>query len=166
MGWMARPRPLWVAGLVACAAWGGSPVAADEPAPPAPAVQPATPAPAPAGSEVWRVEREGVVMELPVGNLSEPVREVLRARMLQQGWKLVGPADAGPQKPPPAPVLPAWRNSAAQSAAAESPDLSPPACYLPSFGPPTGPFIGLSGFSIQLTIAMPGRTQSKPVNRK
>lgn len=107
MGWMARPRPIWVAGLVACAAWGLSPLAADEPSTPAPrpAAEPAPPAPAPTGAEVWRVERDGMVMELPVGNLSEPVREVLRMRLTQQGWKLAGPADVGPQKPPPAPVL-------------------------------------------------------------
>lgn len=55
-----------------------------------------------AEGEVWHVERDGVRLALPVGDLSAPVQEILRERLLGQGWVFVeGPAP-GP-RPPPAP---------------------------------------------------------------
>ncbi|MGE0192996.1 MAG: hypothetical protein AB7T63_13250 [Planctomycetota bacterium] len=102
---VARHRWLVVAGVFALVAAGVRPLRADDPpAPSAPA--PAPPAEAPASPEVWRVERDGAVMELPVGNLSEPVREVLRMRLTQQGWKLLGPDTPAPPSPPPTAVPP------------------------------------------------------------
>lgn len=104
---VARLRWLVVAGVFALATAGVRPLRADDRPAPAPAPPPAPPAEAPTSPEVWRVERDGAVMELPVGNLSEPVREVLRVRLTQQGWKLTGPESPAPPPrtlPPPKPA--------------------------------------------------------------